>query len=254
MALTAGAVLFDLDGVLTDTAALHERAWARLLEEYFAELGHHPAPAPFSAADYRRFVDGRPRVVGLVNMLASRGLAVPSGGPGDGPEKRTVHGLAERKDRYFRALIETEVPVFPATRTVLERLHGFRVPVAVVSASRHAAGVLARSGLARWVSVLVDGREAERLGLPGKPDPATFLLAAHRLGIPPRRAAVVEDAVAGVVAGRRGAFGVVVGVDRHDDAAALTEAGTDVVVTDLAELGLTDVPGGVRISGRPVRA
>ena len=253
MALTVGAVLFDLDGVLTDTAALHERAWARLFEEYFAELGHHPAPALFSAADYRRYVDGRPRVDGLVNVLASRGLAVPLGRPGDGPEKKTLHGLAERKDRYFRALIETEVPVFPATRTVLERLHGFRVPVAIVSASRHAAGVLARSGLG-WVSVLVDGHEAERLGLPGKPDPATFLLAARRLGIPPRRAAVVEDAVAGVVAGRRGAFGVVVGVDRHDDAAALKEAGADVVVTDLAELELTDVPGGVRIRGRPVLA
>ena len=182
MALTVGAVLFDLDGVLTDTAALHERAWARLFDEYFAELGHHTMPAPFSTADYRRYVDGRPRVDGLVNVLASRGLAVPLGRPGDGPDKKTLHGLAELKDRYFRALIETEVPVFPTTRTVLERLYGFRVPVAVISASRHAAGVLARSGMARWVSVLVDGHEAERLGLPGKPHPATFLLAARRLG------------------------------------------------------------------------
>ena len=111
--------------------------------------------------------------------------------------------------------------------------------------------VLARTGLARWVSVLVDGHEAERLALPGKPDPAAFLLAARRLGVPPARAAVVEDAVAGVEAGRRGGFGLVIGVDRHHQAATLKDAGADPVVTDLAELEVTGVPGGLRISGRP---
>ena len=179
------AVLFDLDGVLTDTAALHERAWKRLLDQYFAELAHRPAPVPFSSADYRRYVDGRPRVDGLANVLASRGITLPAGRPGDGPDTTTLHGLAGRKDRYFRELIETDVPVFPATRTVLAGLRAHGVPVAVVSASRNAAAVMARTGLA------------------------------------------------------------------HHPAARLKDAGADLVVTDLAELEVTGVPGGVRISARP---
>ncbi|MGJ7440335.1 HAD family hydrolase [Aquipuribacter sp. MA13-6] len=231
----AGVVL-DLDGVLTDTAALHARAWTRLFVDVFARHGDGREVEPFGPEDYLRLVDGRPRLDGLVNVLRSRGIVLPPGRPGDPPDTETMQGVAERKDRFFVSQLRDGVPVFDASRPLLQRLVGAGVPVAVVSASRHAAEVLERTGLRQYVAVLVDGQEAQRLGLPGKPDPATFLLAARRLGVEPAQAAVVEDAVAGVQAGRRAGFRLVVGVDRHGDPTGLEEAGADLVVADLADL------------------
>lgn len=229
-------VVFDLDGVLTDTAALHAAAWTRLFEDVFGGQDGGGVLAPFGQEDYLRLVDGRPRLDGLANVLRSRAVALPLGSPGDAPEAETMHGLAERKDRLFVSQLEDGVPVFAASLPLLQQLAGAGVPVAVVSASRHAGEVLERTGLRRYVAVLVDGHEAQRLGLPGKPDPATFLHAARRLGVDPGRVAVVEDAVAGVEAGRTGGFSLVVGVDRHGDPTGLEEAGADVVVADLADL------------------
>lgn len=229
-------VVFDLDGVLTDTAAVHAAAWTQLFDEVFTEQAGGRRLEPFGPEDYVRLVDGRPRLDGLRNVLRSRAVTLPLGSPGDGPGEATMHGLAERKDRLFLALVREGVPVFDASRPLLQRLVSSNLPIAVVSASRHAGELLRRTGLERYVTVLVDGLEAGRLGLPGKPDPATFLLAARRLGVDPSRAVVVEDAMAGVEAGRRGGFAVVVGVDRHGDPTGLMEAGADMVVPDLADL------------------
>ncbi|HEY3003271.1 MAG TPA: beta-phosphoglucomutase family hydrolase [Kribbellaceae bacterium] len=215
------AVVFDLDGVVTDTASVHRAAWRRMLEEL---LG----PGEFSDEDYFRYVDGRPRHDGLTAFLASRGLRLP-------PER--IRELADRKDAYFlEALQHDGVRAFPGTVALLDRLAEAGIAVAVISSSRHCTEVLAAAGLADRFGTVVDGVVAAELGLPGKPDPAVFLLAAHRLGAQPRRTVVVEDALAGVEAGRAGGFGLVIGVDRTGQAVDLTAHGADVVVADLGEV------------------
>jgi alpha,alpha-trehalase len=245
------AVVFDTDGVLTDTASVHSAAWKRLfdgfLEERAARLGE--PFRPFTGTDYLGHVDGRGRYDGVAAFLASRGIALPWGDPSDPPGHDTVCGLGNAKDRFFVAhLDEHGARAFPASVALVRRLRDAGAATAVVSASRNMLAVLASAGMGDLFDARIDGVEAERLGLPGKPDPALFLEAARRLGAPPARAAVVEDALAGVEAGRRGGFGLVIGVDRGGQAAALAERGADVVVDDLGRL---EVEGGpVRPGGR----
>ncbi len=233
------AVIFDLDGVVTDTASVHAAAWKRLFDAVLADprLGGGPY-APFDVTeDYRRYVDGRSREDGVAAFLASRGLHLPPGG--DGEEAWSVRGLAERKNRiYLDLLTEQGVRAFPGTVDLLRRLRAGGVPVGLVTASRNAEQTLAVAGLSELFDVVVDGHQAEEFGLPGKPDPAMFWRAAERLGVEPARVAVVEDAGPGVRAARAGGFGLVVGVDRSGMRAALEAAGADVVVGDVSELDL----------------
>jgi alpha,alpha-trehalase len=231
------AALFDLDGVVTRTAEVHAAAWKRLFDAYLETRAHRTGEPflAFSAEDYRRYVDGRPRLDGIRCFLASRGLSLPEGSPEDSAEAETVRGLGQRKNASFLEALERQgVAVFPAAVGLLERLRAAGFRTAVVTASRNGAAVLKAAGLEHLFDARMDGVEAGRLGLPGKPAPDTFLEAARRLGVAPARAVVLEDAQAGVEAGRRGGFGRVLGVRRSDSEGALVAAGADVEVTDLS--------------------
>lgn len=239
------AVIFDMDGVVTDTATVHAEAWARLFDRYLQDRAAATGEAlrPFEYDDYRRFIDGKPRYDGVRNFLSTRGITIPEGVPSDPPDLETVCGLGNRKDGYFlEHLREHGVEAFPTTVALIEELREAGIETAVISASRNLDEVLAAGHIEHLFDLKVGGAEAERLGLEGKPDPAVFIEAARRLGVQPRRAAVVEDALAGVKAGRRGGFGLVVGVDRSDHGAELVDAGADVVVHDLAEVGVATEP------------
>jgi alpha,alpha-trehalase len=244
-------VVFDTDGVLTDTASVHAAAWKRLFDEYLVQrvAGGQEPFRPYTHDDYLRYIDGRPRYDGVAGFLGSRGIDLPWGDPSDPPDRETVCGLGNAKDRYFAAhLRDHGAQAFPSTAAFLRRLRAEGLRTAAVSASRNMIAVLESAGLRGLFDVEVDGVEADRLQLAGKPNPALFLEAARRLTATPPRTAIVEDALAGVEAGRRGGFGLVVGVDRVGQAAALTEHGADLVVTDLGELKLESgaVPRGGR--------
>lgn len=233
------AVIFDMDGVITDTASVHARCWKRLFDEFLA--ARTPSPGedtrPFTTQDYLRHVDGKPREDGVTTFLASRGIVLPRGVPGEPADAETAHGLGRRKDRYVQEwLRERGVDVFDSTVALVRDLRAAGLRTGVFSASRSAREVLASAGVADLFEVRVDGVVAADLGLPGKPDPATLLEAARRLGAEPARTVVVEDAQAGVAAGRRGGFGLVIGIDRTGQADALRAHGADVVVPDLVEV------------------
>lgn len=228
------AVLFDLDGVLTPTAEVHMRAWARMFGDVLAA---HPGLAPYSDADYFDHIDGKPRLEGVRALLVARGLDLPDGDPGDGPDADTVHGLGRRKnDEFTRVLREEGIAAYPGSRALLDHLRERGTAMAVVSSSRNAPEVLSGAGLAERFGEVMDGNVAAERGLAGKPAPDTFLAAAADLGAAPSECVVVEDAVSGVRAGAAGGFGLVVGVDRGVGADVLRGAGADVVVDDLAEL------------------
>lgn len=228
------AALLDLDGVLTPTAEVHMRAWARMFSTWFAEHGISP---PYTDADYYAHVDGKPRYDGVRSQLAARGVELPEGEPTDPPGTETVCGLGNTKQALLdRLLAEEGVEAYPGSVALLDHLEQRGVATAVVSSSRNARAVLAAAGLLGRFPVVVDGETARTESLAGKPSPATFAFAAAALGVPAARAVVVEDAVSGVEAGRAGGFGLVVGVDRGAGPAQLRAAGADLVVADLAEL------------------
>jgi len=231
---TYDAVLFDLDGVLTPTAEVHMRAWAALFDAYLAERG---VAEPYTDRDYFDHIDGKQRYQGVAQLLRSRELELPWGDVSDPPEADTICGLGNRKDAVFKLVLREEgVTPYPGSLALLDRLAAHGTRVAVVSSSRNAGTVLAAAGLAERFTVVVDGLSAADEGLASKPDPATYLRAAALLGATAAKSVVVEDATSGVEAGRRGGFGLVVGVDRGAGAAALRAAGADVVVADLADL------------------
>jgi len=236
--LTGGAgvdaALFDLDGVLTPTAEVHMRAWQSMFTDYFIAHGITPA---YTQADYFAHVDGKPRYDGVRSALASRGVTLPEGEPTDPVDAPTVCGLGNAKNALFDALLRRDgVQPYPGSVALLDHLAERGIAMAVVSSSRNAPAVLAAAGLGDRFSVVVDGTVAEREGLRGKPSGETFAYAAQQLGVAVERAAVVEDAVSGVAAGRDGGFGLVVGVDRGAGRDALAANGATVVVDDLAEL------------------
>jgi beta-phosphoglucomutase family hydrolase len=234
------ALLFDLDGVLTDTAAVHNAAWKEMFDAFLRERAEQNGEqfVPFDPqADYQDHVDGKPRADGVRDFLASRGIQLPEGSPDDGPDKETINGLGNRKNEALLKHIATDgVKVFEGSRRYLEAAREAGLRRAVVSSSANTQQVLEVTGLAEFVEERVDGNTLKEKGLSGKPAPDTFLLGAERLGVGPEQAVVFEDALAGVEAGRNGRFGYVVGVDRVGQAEALREHGADVVVGDLAEL------------------
>lgn len=231
------ACLFDLDGVLTDTAAVHNRAWKATFDELLrARDGEGFTPFD-PGGDYHAYVDGKRREDGVRSFLASRGIELPEGTPADEPGADTVHGVGNRKNELLLATIERDgVEVYEGSRRYLQAARDAGLRRAVVSSSANTAQVLAVTGLAEHVELRVDGVTAREEDLPGKPAPDTFLRAAELLGVEPAGCAVFEDALAGVEAGRAGGFGCVVGVDRVGQADALRARGADPVVRDLADL------------------
>ena len=234
------AAIFDLDGVVTFTARLHSEAWKQLFDEFLrsrAEATGEPF-RPFTDADYNAYVDGRPRLDGIRTFLASRGITLPEGTSSDPPDAETVAGLGHRKNRIFRALlVERGVDVDGGAVRLIRELRERGVRVGVASSSKNTPLILETAGLESLFEARVDGITSEELGLRGKPAPDIFLACLERLGArDPGRAVVVEDAVSGVEAGRAGGFGLVLGVDRADQAIALREHGADWVVRDLRKL------------------
>jgi beta-phosphoglucomutase family hydrolase len=219
------AVLFDLDGVVTPTAEVHERAWSEL----FADYG-------FTGDDYLTYVDGKPRYDGVQSFLRSRGVDLPWGDPTDPPGDTTVCAMGNRKNDTFNAVLDRDgIAPYPGTLAVLELLEAHGIHQAIVSSSKNARKVLDVSGLAHRFPVVVDGTTAVAEGLPGKPQPDMFLRAAELVGVAAAAAIVVEDASSGVAAGAAGRFGLVLGVDRGENLLALLAAGADAVVEDLAD-------------------
>jgi beta-phosphoglucomutase family hydrolase len=233
------ACLFDLDGVLTHTTELHAEAWKQMFDAFLrrrAEAEGTPF-TPFGPDDYLRYVDGKPRAAGVASFLAARGIELPNGEPDDPPGEATVHALGNRKNELVLALIdEAGVDVYEGSLDYVQAVRDAGLLTAVVSSSANCREVLGAAGIAPLFEVVVDGVTVARDGLRGKPAPDAFLAAARALGTPPGDAAVFEDAIAGVEAGRAGRFGFVVGVDRADQRDQLAEAGADIVVADLAEL------------------
>ncbi|MFG3097532.1 HAD family hydrolase [Streptomyces sp. NPDC048202] len=235
---TIQACLFDLDGVVTKTAVVHAAAWK---ETFDAFLRDHEGPdaRPFDeVADYDEYVDGRPRADGVRSFLKSRGIELPEGGPDDPPDAGTVQGLGNRKNELLLAKIRTDgVEAYEGTLRYLAAVRAAGLATAIVSSSANCQDVLRSIDAEDLFDVRIDGVVAAERHLPGKPKPDTFLAAAKDLGVPPERAAVFEDALAGMDAGRAGGFGYVVGLDRTGQADALYAHGAHIVVEDLAELG-----------------
>ena len=234
------AVLFDLDGVLTETASIHAAAWREMFDRFLRQhAGDEGKPfVPFDIdSDYRAYIDGKPRYAGVRSFLASRSIELVEGESSDPTTANTVTGLGNRKNQLVAELIESRgVEPFPGAVHLVEALRERGVKTAVVSSSANAETVLGAAGIAHLFDTRVDGAVAVELGLPGKPAPDTFLEAARRLDAPSWRAVVVEDAISGVQAGRSGGFGLVVGVGAGEHAEALLDNGADVVVADLADL------------------
>lgn len=230
------ACLFDLDGVLTQTATVHAAAWKRAFDEFLRARGG--TFVQFDVVhDYVRYVDGKPRRDGVVSFLAARGIQLPEGSETDPPAAQTVNGLANRKNEILlQVLREKPAAAYAGSVRYVRAVRDAGIKTAVVSSSKNTREVLASAGIADLFDVRIDGVVAEEQHLAGKPAPDTYLAAARALSVEPARAVVFEDALAGVEAGHAGHFGYVVGVDRAGQAAALREHGADVVVQDLATL------------------
>jgi beta-phosphoglucomutase family hydrolase len=237
---TIAACLFDLDGVLTQTAKVHSKAWKTMFDAYLKQWAERTGEPfrPFDEVDdYDEYVDGKPREDGVRSFLASRHITLPDGSEDDPPEADTVHGLGNRKDQLFLHLIRTQgVEAYEGSVRYLHAARAAALKLAVVSSSKNCSEVLRAARLEDMFDAQVDGNVAHAERLAGKPAPDTYLEAARMLSLPPSQAAVYEDALAGVEAGRAGGFGLVVGVDRVGQAAALREHGAGVVVKDLADL------------------
>jgi alpha,alpha-trehalase len=234
------AVLFDLDGVLTDTAKVHAACWKSMFDDFLRkrtdERGEPLQPFDITT-DYKLYVDGRPRYDGVRSFLESRAIELPYGDPNEPPNYETVCGLGNRKDEIVTEAFESEgVEAYEGSVALVRHLREQGIKTAVVSASSNCEAVLRFTGIADLFDARVDGVAIAQLNLAGKPAPDTFLKAAEQLGVEPKRAVVVEDAISGVQAGRDGGFGLVIGVDRKGDAEALRENGANIVVADLGEM------------------
>jgi beta-phosphoglucomutase family hydrolase len=231
--------LFDLDGVLTETAKLHAKAWGEMFNDFLAararSTGH--AVPPFDVKDYYLYVDGKPRDDGTRSFLASRGIQIPEGTGDDPATADTIRGLGKRKNEMVLALMRAQgVEAYPGSVRYVHAVKNSGLRTAVVSSSKNCKEVLDAAGIADLFEVRIDGVIAVEQHLEGKPAPDTYLAAARVLAANPNEAAVFEDALAGVTAAHAGHFGYVVGVDRVGQADALRQCGADVVVTDLAAL------------------
>lgn len=241
--LNRPAGIFDLDGVVTRTAAVHARAWKTTFDRFLQDRQPRPDEDlhPFSIeSDYFAYVDGKPRYDGVRDFLQSRGISLPEGTPDDSPETLTVCGLGNRKNQLFQTYLQRDgAEVFPDAVDLIDRLRESGCRVAVVSSSRNCRAILESAGLISRFDVILDGGEAKALNLRGKPEPDTFLEATRRLQVAPNEAFVVEDAIVGIQAGRAGGFGLVIGIAHDQPESALQtlrDAGAHRVVTDLREL------------------
>lgn len=224
--LAQAGVLFDLDGVITPTAEIHEHAWGALFADF-----------DFTGADYLRSIDGKPRYDGVRSFLSSRNVTLPDGDPSDAPGDDTVCAMGNRKNELFNAILQRDgIAPYPASLATLDLLDRAGIPSAIVSSSKNARSVLDAAGLGMRFDVVVDGVVAAAEHIIGKPAPDMFLHAARRIGVDPSDAVVVEDAVSGVAAGAAGGFAVVIGVDRGAGTQTLLDHGATFVVADLAEL------------------
>ena len=234
------ACLFDLDGVLTNTATVHAKAWKQAFDAFLQRRAERTGEefTPFDvSADYGPYVDGKPRTAGVRDFLASRGITLDEGNDDDPPDAETVNGVGNAKNALLLETIERDgVEVFEGSRRYLDAVVEAGLRRAVVSSSKNTEAVLRVTGLDRLIEARIDGVSAQERGLAGKPRPDTYLAGAQALGVQPAQAAVFEDALSGVEAGRAGDFGVVIGVNRLNQAQALADHGADVVVDDLADL------------------
>jgi beta-phosphoglucomutase family hydrolase len=233
------ACLFDLDGVITQTAKVHAAAWKQMFDAYLRQRAKSRGEEfrEFDEHDYDEYVDGKPRYEGVSAFLASRQIELPQGSPDDPPDAETIDGLGNRKNEIVLELIRRDgVQAYDGSVRYVQAARAAGMPCAVVSSSTNCRDVLIAVGMLELFEVVVDGNVAHEEHLAGKPAPDTFVAAARKLGVEVQRAAVFEDALAGVEAGRAGGFGVVVGVDRVGQAAALRAHGADLVVSDLAQL------------------
>lgn len=239
------AVLFDLDGVITSTATVHAAAWKELFDGYL-EARDGSDFVPFDTeTDYKPYVDGKPRYEGVRSFLESRDIHLPFGTPDDSPDAETCCGLGNKKNGYFRKqLAEKGAVVFASTVAWVRELRAKGVKTAVVSSSKNCEAILDKAGIADLFDLRLDGVVAEKEKIPGKPEPDTFVEAARRLGVEPKDAVVIEDAISGVMAGHAGGFGLVIGIDRDHHPEALAEHGADVVVEDLEEIRHPEHEGG----------
>jgi beta-phosphoglucomutase family hydrolase len=234
------AVLFDMDGVVTDTAGIHVASWKKMFDEYLQKRADRDG-LPFrpfdSATDYRLYVDGKPRYEGVRDFLRSRGIVLPDGTPDDPASAETIHGLGNRKNALVNEEIASAVvQAYPGTVAFIKHVREAGFKTGVVTSSQHCREVLQAAKVSDLFDVQIDGNTLIELGLAGKPAPDSFLKAAELLGVPPQRVVVIEDAIPGVSAGAQGGFGLVIGVDRKGIAAELKAHGASMVVHDLAEL------------------
>ncbi|MFC2062696.1 trehalose-phosphatase [Chloroflexota bacterium] len=252
------AAIFDTDGVLTDTATIHAEAWEQIFDEYLKEyaIRNNGVFHPFDInSDYLRYVDGKPRYDGVKSFLDSRGISLPQGSPSDSPDEETICGLGNRKNRNFITRLRKDgAKPYESSSRFIEQLKDCGLRTAVISSSRNAKGVLESAGMLGLFEVKVDGIDSDRLRLKGKPDPAIFLEAAKRLGVKPEEAIVIEDALAGVEAGRRGKFQLVIGVDRTGQGKELEKHGASIVVRDLSELEINAPNSCKTVNGKTIRS
>ncbi|EEF60608.1 HAD family hydrolase [Pedosphaera parvula] len=239
------AVIFDMDGVITRTAAVHSRAWKAMFDEYlrFREKQYgEPFRAFTHSGDYLSFVDGRPRYKGVAAFLNSRGIQVPFGKPEDEPQKATVCGLGNRKNEFFNRVLEEEgVGLYESTIALIKDLLAGGIKVGLATSSKNCLQILEKARIAHLFGTRVDGMVSAEFGLNGKPEPDIFTTASKNLGVSYARAVVVEDAVSGVQAGAKGGFGLVIGVAREDNVDELKHHGADLVVRDLSEISVEGI-------------
>ncbi len=244
------AAIFDMDGVVTKTAAVHSLAWKKMFDEYLrfrAETHCEPFREFTHAADYLSYVDGRPRYEGVDTFLKSRGIHLPFGTPADEPRKETVCGLGNRKNEFFNRVLEEDgVSLYESTVDLIEQMLLRGIKVGLATSSKNCAAVLEKAGIQHLFQTRVDGVISAQMSLKGKPEPDIFTLASDNLKAEIRRTIIVEDAVSGVQAGAKGGFGLVIGVAREQNTHELRSNGADFVVEDLAELNVDSIDNLVR--------
>jgi len=236
------AFIFDMDGVITDTATTHAASWKKMFDEYLKKVASrsHTEFTPFEIdRDYYVYIDGKPRYDGVLSFLNSRGIELPYGDPEDRINRETICGLGNRKDKYYHQYLKSKgANSYKSSAQFIVNLRSHGVRTAIISASRNAALVLKAANVLGLFDVKVDGVDSAKLNLRGKPHPDIFLEAARRLSVIPEHSIVVEDALAGVEAGRRGNFKLVIGIDRAEHAERLKSHGADIVVSDLSQLNI----------------
>lgn len=238
------AAIFDMDGVVTNTAAAHSGAWKQTFDEFLKQRAASRGEpfTEFSRDDFRRFVDGRPRYNGVDAFLRSRGIELPRGTPNDPPGNDTVCGLGNRKNVLFNQIIEREgVRTFDSTVSLAREMVRRGIKIGLATSSYNSEEVLGRTGIPRLFEAVIDGVESARRGLKGKPDPDIFAAAASDLGVPNGKAIIIEDAVSGVQAGAKGGFALVIGIAREGNELELRENGADIAVRDLSETNLEQI-------------